>query len=496
MFDIGSLTRPAVFYPRPIYQNKRAEGGWHTVACVTLPLQGYRLDDSLSTPNRLIRLARLAERVVPDAITTSAFLLVLIFITALALGNSAASVMDAYYRGLWMLLPFTMQMSLIIVLSSVIAATPMFKRLVLRLARIPRSAIQVVALSVLLQSVLSYFYWGLGVAIGPLIAIHFCREAEARNVKVDFMFVLSAVAAAGSVWQFGLSATAPLLMATPGHFLENRTGLMGLASTIWSPAAIVHEIAFPVLLTGSACLLLPRNPTQVSAFPEASRLGEPAARSAVGSRGDSLSPSERLERFRIVTLLLSAALGGWLYNHFAVRRMGLDLNSLNAIFFLLCLLLHGTVHSFKEALRDAVASSWSVIVIYHLYAGLAGLIQFTTVGQVLAEGFASISSRYTFPLLTALAGTIVAVFVPTSGGQWIIQGFVTVTAADAVGVTAQRGLLALGVGDQMGNLVSPFWYVVLAGIARVDFRKFYGYGLVFAALWFALGALVFTLLPC
>ena len=77
-----------------------------------------------------------------------------------------------------------------------------------------------------------------------------------------------------------------------------------------------------------------------------------------------------------------------------------------------------------------------------------------------------------------------------------MQGFITTKAATAVGVTAQRGLLALGVGDHVGSLVSPFWYVVIAGIARISFREFFGYGLIFAAVWFALGVVVFTFLPC
>jgi hypothetical protein len=38
--------------------------------------------------------------------------------------------------------------------------------------------------------------------------------------------------------------------------------------------------------------------------------------------------------------------------------------------------------------------------------------------------------------------------------------------------------------------------VVVAGIAHVDFRSFYGYGLLFAALWFVTGAIVFTFAPC
>jgi len=73
---------------------------------------------------------------------------------------------------------------------------------------------------------------------------------------------------------------------------------------------------------------------------------------------------------------------------------------------------------------------------------------------------------------------------------------VTVKTAMAVGVSVQRGMLALGVGDHMGNFLTPFWYVVVASIARVDFRCFFGYGSVFAALWFAIGVVVFTFAPC
>jgi short-chain fatty acids transporter len=89
----------------------------------------------------------------------------------------------------------------------------------------------------------------------------------------------------------------------------------------------------------------------------------------------------------------------------------------------------------------------------------------------------------------------VAIFIPTSGGQWLIQGFITVKAAEAVGLSAQRGLLALSIGDHMGNLISPFWAVVSAEIARIDFRSFFGYRLIFAAIWFVIGVTIFTFLP-
>jgi len=48
----------------------------------------------------------------------------------------------------------------------------------------------------------------------------------------------------------------------------------------------------------------------------------------------------------------------------------------------------------------------------------------------------------------------------------------------------------------MGNFLTPFWYVLVAGIARVDFRIFFGYGFLFAAIWFIIGVVVFTFAPC
>jgi len=443
----------------------------------------------------LARYSRLMARTVPDAISTAVFMLVVLVVVALALGNPVGATMDAWYRGLWMLLPFTMQMTLVLVLGCVLAATPLFRRLIVSVSRRPRTANQVIVYSVLVVAFISYLNWGLALALGPLVAIHFAGEAERKGIAIDFPFLMAANGGAGSVWQFGLSASAPLLMATPGHFLEADTGTMSLSSTIWTPATLSLVVGFPVVVILAARLLMPKNPQQLSQFPAAMKMAEPGRRDESQGAGD-VSFSDRCERHSLIPMILGAALAVWLYYHFFVKQASLDLNSLNTIFLTLCFILHGNVRNFSQALQKAVGSCWPILVLYHLYAGVAGLIQFTTVGAVFSNLFAPILTVWTFPFLMALAGTIVAIFVPSSGGQWVIQGFVTIKAAEAVGVTAQRGLLALSVGDQMGNLVAPFWFVVRAEIARIDFRTFFGYGLIFAALWFVSGVIAFTLLPC
>jgi short-chain fatty acids transporter len=447
----------------------------------------------------LTRFSQLIGRFIPDAMSTAVGMLVLLALAALAIGNSVTAVMDAFYRGLWMLLPFTMQMTLILVLSATLGAAPVFKRGVARISRLPRSHGQVFALSSLVVACLGYLFWGLAVALGPLVSINFAREAERKGIAVDFPFLLATTAAAGSVWQFGLSASAPLLMNTPGHFLEKQTGLMPLATTIWAPTTLVFVVTFFVVLIVAARVLNPTSPQTLSQFPDAFKLAEPLLVTAEAEPIDHTAPaptlSDRVERSSVPVTILVAALAAWVYYHFFVRDLGLDFNSLNTVLFGLALLAHRNVASFNKALQSAILSCWPIVVMYHVYGGVAGLLQFTTLGTTIAGGLATVSTRYTFPFFTALISTVVACFVPSSGGQWVIQGFVTAEAATAVGVSVQRGLLALSIGDQMGNLLTPFWAAVGAGIARIDFRRFIGYQFAYAGIWFVLGVLIFTFFP-
>jgi short-chain fatty acids transporter len=447
-------------------------------------------------PEGLIdRLALFMELVVPDAITTAIILMVGLFGLSLALGATLTTTMDAYYRGLWNLLAFTMQMTLILVLSLILAATPVFKKAIVTLSRLPTTQRQVVVLAVLCGAFVAYLNWGLSIALSPVIAIHFAKQAERKGIPIDFLFLLATLAGAGSIWQFGFSGSAPLLMATPGHFLEKTTGLMPLSTTIWSPAAMALVIAFTLATMMMGCMFMPRRVRPISHFTSAeSAVQEGDSTPAIAPAARTFA--QRLEHSRLMMAPLVVMLAGWLYYHFFVRNLSLDINSVNTVVLFLGVTLHGTVFRFTEALKDAVGRAWPIVLMYHLYAGVAGLIQFTPVGDFLITLFNPILTAYSYPLLTALISTVVALFIPTSGGQWLIQGYVTVETAALVGVTPQRGLLALSVGDHMGNLITPFWALVGASIARIDFRQYFGYRLIYAALWFTMGVVAFTFLPC
>jgi short-chain fatty acids transporter len=438
--------------------------------------------------------AGVMARWVPDAITAGAILTVVTIGVALALGNTVTRVVDSYHQGLWMLLSFTMQMTLILVLSMALAATPFLRHAIARLARVPKTRNQYIALAFITCGTTSYLYWGLGYALNPMIAIYFAAEAERRDIDIDFPFMLAVCSTACALWQFGLSSSAPLLVATEGHFLQKTIGVVPLSTTIWSPAAMIHEVVFAIAAILLACRMMPMRVRPISQYPESQALAH--AFKGVEREECGVGFAQRAERSRVVPMSIAALMATWLYYHFVVKGLSLDINSLNTTLLMLGLLMHRTLKRFAAALELGAGRSWTVIVLYHLYAGVAGLIQFTAVGERVAKLAASICTAATFPLITAAAGALFACFIPSSGGQWTVQGFVTVKTAMAVGVSVQRGILALGVGDHVGNMITPFWYVVIAGIARVNFRCFFGYGVMFGALWFAIGVLVFTFAPC
>ena len=135
-----------------------------------MPDESPTTEPQLPPPDRLQRIANAIGALIPDAMTMAILLMVVLGIAALVNGDAPIEVMDAYYVGLWMLLPFTMQMSLILVLGSALAATRFFRRMILALSKLPRSEGQTIALSMLTNCGLAYCFWGLNLALGPLVA--------------------------------------------------------------------------------------------------------------------------------------------------------------------------------------------------------------------------------------------------------------------------------------------------------------------------------------
>ena len=156
------------------------------------------------------RLVALAERYLPDAYVF-ALLATLVVVVAgvadLTFGHAGAApqsrwlVVDAWGKGFYSLLPFTLQMALIIIAGHVVASAAPVARLINRVAGWPRSGRGAVALLTALAMLTSFLNWGFSLIFSALLARALARSLAARGIRVDYRALAAAsFLGLGSIW--------------------------------------------------------------------------------------------------------------------------------------------------------------------------------------------------------------------------------------------------------------------------------------------------------
>jgi hypothetical protein len=91
-------------------------------------------------------------------------------------------------------------------------------------------------------------------------------------------------------------------------------------------------------------------------LPGAVLLGGALASLLVGlTYAKSLSFAQRLENSRVVVIAVAVVLAGWLADHFLIKGLGHEINSLNVTLLLLTFLLYGSVKKFSKAVENFYA---------------------------------------------------------------------------------------------------------------------------------------------
>ena len=123
-----------------------------------------------------------------------------------------------------------------------------------------------------------------------------------------------------------------------------------------------------------------------------------------------------------------------------------------------------------------------------------GIINQTGMALIMSEYFVSISNEITFPIYTFISAGILNIFVPSGGGQWAVQGPIIIEAATQLGVSIPKSIMALVYGDQLTNMLQPFWALPLLGITGLKAKEILPYTLILFVtgfIIFVLGLLIF-----
>jgi short-chain fatty acids transporter len=441
-----------------------------------------------------LRLTAWTERWIPDAFIFALLATVLVFIAALVwTPSSPFQVVDAWGNGFWDLIPFTLQMSLIIITGHVLATSaPMGKaiRAIAGWASTPRGAVALVTFFALATS---WFNWGFSLVFSAVLA----REVARRVSGVDYRALAAAsMLGLGSIWAQGLSGSAALQMATPGALQPQIRDIVAAAGIVpgglipfrhtiflWqSIVSVLVEIVVVVLVMWLATPPAAKAKTAAMLGVDLGKSEIPEPRRPEGP----IPPGAWFEHSPLLNLLVVAMGAIFIARYFNRAPEPLNaitINILNFAFLIVGVLLHRTPARLMYAVQAATPAVWGVILQFPFYAGIAAIITTTHLNERLAHAFVSISSPQTFPAVVAIYSAVLGVFVPSGGSKWVIEAPYVMQAAHELKVHLGWVVASYDLGEALANLLQPFWMLPTLGIFGLRARDVMGYTfIVFLAL--------------
>ena len=446
------------------------------------------------------------ERIVPDPFVIAILLTVVTAIAALIWGDfgdadRTTSLLDSWRdgkSGIWKLLAFSMQMCLVLVTGYALATTRAVRALIDALANIPRSTASAAALVGFVACVFGLLNWGLGLIVGALLAREVGFALQRKNIDIHYPLIAAAGYMGLLVWHGGLSGSAPLSMTTidgaamvvPAQYLEQVESIL-LRDSIGSTLNIFVSGGLLVLVPIVLFVLAPKNSVDIRPI----GLFDVDSGNAQEDVKEPLSLPDKLNHSTIIAWLLGVPLLLALGRHMYVS--GLDRTGLNEITLFMLgigLLLHGSPVGYMQAVTRGAKGCGGIIIQFPLYAGIMAMMVASGLMGSLTEFMVGAGSKETIPLLTMLSAGVVNLFVPSGGGQWAIQAPIALESGLQSSVEPGTMVMAVAYGDQLTNMLQPFWALPLLAITGVRARDIVGYTaivMIAAAIWVAIGLLAF-----
>ena len=429
-------------------------------------------------------LNNLVERFIPSALVFSIVLTFIVAVLGLILTPTGpAELITHWGDGLAGLLAFMTQMALILLLGHMLANTGPVRKVLSFLASIPRTELTAYVFVFVVAAAAALITWGLGLVVGALLAREVAYQGKQRGLKLHFPMLVAAGFGGFVVWHMGYSASGPLTAATEGSFmaeaLDGQT--IPMSETVFSTWNLLAALVTIVVVALALFLVAPRRGDRITELEIDARVA------AEDGQEEVLTPADRLDASRLVTLFLGLALVAYLALHFADGGT-LTLDTVNWSFLALILLLVKNPFELIHLTKQAASNVGEILLQFPLYAGILGMMSGSGLIQVFSDALVSISTPVTFGLLAFLAAGLVNFFVPSGGGQFAVQGPIMLGAGAEHGVDPAITIMAVSYGDQWTNMIQPFWAIPLLAIAGLKMRDILGYttivliasGLVFA----------------
>jgi short-chain fatty acids transporter len=414
-----------------------------------------------------------ADKIIPESFVFCIILTFIVFILALIFTDSGImNVIDYWFGGLWSMIAFAFQMTIMVVLTSMAAKSPQIEKILSKVAGVPKTPAAAYAILIIFATIASWINWAFGTILSPVLAMYLSKNIK----KVHFPLMIAAgYACMVMVQPICPSISAVALLASPDHFMVDKIGVLPVSETAFNPLGLIM-VGILFLVTLFVTIRTTPPDSDVVEFEGEINTGN-------GKAAEVLEKKTLADRMNgsLIIMLIVALIGlAYIVLH-VVKGRGLSLNFIIFLFLILDLFLYRTPKRFVDGVKDNMHLAANVMIQFPFYGGIMGVMGSSGLTGVLANGLVVLSSEKTIYWASYLSASIVNLFVPSQGGQWIVQGPILVEAAQSLNAHMPSIVTAFMLGDEATNLIQPLY--IIPALALVDMKLKHAWGFM-AFIWF------------
>jgi len=441
------------------------------------------------------RMAERAQAFIPDpfviALLLAGFSLV---VGVLRSERSVLELSQAFAEGSLHtgLLAFAFKMALILVTGHALATTPLVRRYVDWLSALPQTSAQAAASTAVVAMGLGWLNWGLGLVGGAFFAREVGRAFARRHAPLNYPVVGAAGYLGLLVWHGGLSGSAPLKVAVASSFSDAIPITQTVLSSRNLVLTVVVMVAMAVLFFqlgkgGATDEVHPALAREVDA--DHDRDVDAARRNA--HPGFAGFIEARPELSLVLTLPLLVFLGVSVVHKGAGA---INLNFVILLFFALGIGLSKSPLAYSRAFGEGAKGAAGILLQFPIYFGILAVTKESGLLTDLANALAALteplssvlSPARVAPALTLMSASVLNVLVPSGGGQWALQAPILLETCTQLQLPKAPMVMAFSYGDQLTNMMQPFWALPLLSITGLKARDVMGYTLLAMGVAFPL----------
>ncbi len=435
-----------------------------------------------------------ADKVIPNSFVFCLILTFIVYFLALILTHTGGlDLIKYWYDGLWSMITFAFQMTLLVVACSAAARSPFVEKVLSKISKIPKTPAAAYTFLIIISTIASWINWAFGMILAPILSMYLAKNV--RKCHFPLMVVIGYACMIG-VQPICWSASAVALLSSPDNFMVKQVGVLPWTKTALNPVGL-WMVGILILLTLLVSINFKVPEDEVVEYQGDIDFNDNDSKM---SQGEERTVADRMNDSKIMMYIVGFACLTYIIEFFWMNGFSkLNFNLVIFIFLTLDVFLYQTPEKFTQAIHDNMAPAAPIMIQFPFYGGIMGIMSSSGLTSIMAHALIAVASAKTYYMFAYWSASLVNLFVPSQGGQLIVQGPILAEAAKAFHAQYPTMVSAFMFGDEATNLLQPLYIIPALSLVNMKLKQAWGLMAFIWFLWFiatSIGLVVLPLIFC